>query len=244
MGYSVQDQFSEALRHLGAIVENPTMFKYMTGWQNLVQAARISGAPVTKEHLEWCVETVELTERIHDKVGIYSLGMKQRLGIAQALIASPALLILDEPTNGMDPSGIKDMRNLIRKLVDEQGLSVFISSHLLSEVEQLCDRVVIINQGESIISGRVDEMTSRSGVLEFLLTVDREQLENGLSLVSEQNIPVVAESGKLSVRCEQESIPSLVNHLYTHGVSVYLINKKDSTTLENYFLEVTKGEKS
>jgi ABC-2 type transport system ATP-binding protein len=244
MGHSVQSAFRQAMLYLGGIVENPSFYKYMTGWQNLLQLSRVSGIHVTREHLEWCVETVELTDRIHDKVGTYSLGMKQRLGIAQALLASPKLLILDEPTNGMDPSGIKDMRTLIRRLADEHGLSVFISSHLLSEVELLCDRVVIINDGKSIVSGNITDLTARSEESKFLLTIDALLLEKAFSVLSQQYDPVQVDSNNLCVRCPQEEIPQLVNQLFTNGVGVYLIAKAESNTLESYFLEVTKGEQA
>jgi len=243
MGYCVQKQFEQAMMHLGAIVEQPALFKYLSGWQNLKQAARISGVPVTDEHMKWCVQTVELTDRIHDQVGTYSLGMKQRLGIAQALLASPKILVLDEPTNGMDPSGIKEMRMLIRKLADEQKLSIFISSHLLNEVEQLCDRVVIINHGKSIVSGVVEELAGKNEHSAFALTVDEDLLEQGKSILSAAGVEVLEQARELVVSCDQKEIPHLVNQLYQKGIGVYLI-KKAHVSLEDYFLEITKeGEK-
>lgn len=244
MGYDVQVDPQNALRHLGAIVENPAPYKYMTGWQNLMQCARIAGQSVSTERLEWAVRMVELDQRIHDIVGTYSLGMKQRLGIAMALLTGPSLMILDEPTNGMDPSGIKDMRNLIRKLVKETGLSVFISSHLLSEVEQLCDRVLIIDGGTSIVTGRVEELASAVENSEFQLTTeDGGMLKKGIELLRQAGYRVHEETGRINLLCKKEEIPHLVNQLYQNHVNVLLIHRKDSG-LEDYFLAVTKGEES
>ena len=151
--------FETAISKVGAIVENPEMYKYLTGYQNLVHFARMS-AGVTKERIQEVIKLVALENRIHDKVKTYSLGMRQRLGVAQALLARPSLLILDEPTNGLDPAGIRELRDYLRKLTQEEGISVVVSSHLLSEMELMCDRVAIIQNGKLIDVRLIKEYTN------------------------------------------------------------------------------------
>ncbi|MFK7695780.1 ABC transporter ATP-binding protein [Paenibacillus sp. HJGM_3] len=160
-GYDVQRQHNEALGRVGCIVENPELYSYMTGWDNLEHFARML-VGIGEDRIREVVDIVGLDARIHDKVRTYSLGMRQRLGIAQALLGRPSLLILDEPTNGLDPQGIKEMRDFIRHLAS-QGLSLFVSSHLLSEIQQLCDRVAIISHGEVLAVGEVSELLKQAG---------------------------------------------------------------------------------
>jgi ABC-2 type transport system ATP-binding protein len=145
-GHSIRTSFREAIRHVGAIIENPELYKHLTGMQNLKQFARMVGN-IPQSRIDQIVQLVGLTARIHDKVKTYSLGMRQRLGIAQALLHKPAVLILDEPTNGLDPAGIREMRQLVRKLAAEEGIAVMVSSHLLAEMEQLCDRFGVVTEG-------------------------------------------------------------------------------------------------
>ncbi|EHP1005305.1 ABC transporter ATP-binding protein [Listeria monocytogenes] len=145
-GKNVDTEYKAAISEVGAIIENPEFYMYMSGWANLKQFARMSQKNITDEHIREIVELVRLTGAINQKVKTYSLGMRQRLGVAQALIHSPALLILDEPTNGLDPQGMAEFRTLIRDLATN-GTSVLISSHLLSEIQQITDRFAIINKG-------------------------------------------------------------------------------------------------
>lgn len=159
-GYNVNRNPEKALQYVGSIVENPEVYTYLTGWENLQHFARMQPG-VDNERISEVVDIVRLDQRIHDKVSTYSLGMRQRLGIAQALLGRPRLLILDEPTNGLDPKGIKELREFIRKLADE-GLAVFVSSHLLSEIQLLCDRVAIISKGRVLAVGAVDELIARN----------------------------------------------------------------------------------
>ncbi|MBZ9607846.1 ABC transporter ATP-binding protein [Clostridium estertheticum] len=148
-GCSVNEDFKGAMRNIGCIVENPDMYNYMSGLDNLKIFAKIY-KDVDEIRINEVVKIADLERAINDKVKTYSLGMKQRLGIAQALLHSPKLLILDEPTNGLDPAGIKDLRELLRKLSSETGLTVLVSSHILGEMQQMCDRVGIINKGKII----------------------------------------------------------------------------------------------
>jgi ABC-2 type transport system ATP-binding protein len=156
-GISVQRDRARALARVGAIFETPGFYEYLTGWRNLEILAHYSGY-VSRDTILDAVETVGLTSRIHEPVRVYSHGMRQRLALAQALIPAPEIVLLDEPTEGLDPEGIHEMRSLIQKLNRERGLTVVLSSHLLAEVEQLCDRVAILNRGRLIFDGRWAEL--------------------------------------------------------------------------------------
>jgi ABC-2 type transport system ATP-binding protein len=151
-GRSVQRERAEALERVGAIFETPAFYEYMSGWQNLRFLVSLSGLE-TADRLREIVQLVRLEERIHDPVCVYSHGMRQRLALAQALLPNPEFILLDEPTEGLDPEGIHEMREMIRRLRDEHGLTVMLSSHLLSEVEQLCDRVAILHRGSLVFCG-------------------------------------------------------------------------------------------
>lgn len=152
-GHSVQRERPRALRRTGAIFEAPAFYDYLSGWNNLRFFVSLSGETVPRARLEEAVELVGLASRIHDPVRTYSHGMRQRLGLAQALVPEPEFLLLDEPTDGLDPLGIIEMRGLIRRLRGERGITVMLSSHLLSEVEHLCDRVAILHGGRMVFEG-------------------------------------------------------------------------------------------
>jgi ABC-2 type transport system ATP-binding protein len=147
-----------ALARLGCIVESPDFYGYLTGRENLEHFARMIG-PAALARVGELAELVRLRERLDDRVRTYSLGMRQRLGIAQALLGDPDLLVLDEPANGLDPAGIHELRNLLRRLADQRGLGVFVSSHLLGEVEKVCDRIAIVHRGRVLAAGSTAELT-------------------------------------------------------------------------------------
>ncbi|MGO4182123.1 ABC transporter ATP-binding protein [Paenibacillus sp. TAF43_2] len=237
MGYDIQKDFSKAMKHIGAIVEQPALYGYLSGMENLMQAARISGVNISKEKIDWCVKMVRLEDRIQEKVQRYSLGMKQRLAIAQALLATPSLIILDEPTNGLDPSGIIEMRELIRELREQTGVSFFISSHLLSEMEQLCDRVIVIDHGKTIA---VKEMSSlQSEVVGF--TIDESKIMDAYALLEEGGYKPVVRGFQILINAQYEHIPELVNRLYNRGIPVYWV-EQTKQSLENFFLDSTQGK--
>jgi ABC-2 type transport system ATP-binding protein len=251
-GYDVQKQHNQALRYVGCIVENPELYGYMTGWQNLEHYARML-PDVGERRIREVVDIVGMDQRIHDKVKTYSLGMRQRLGIAQALLCSPKLLILDEPTNGLDPAGIKELREFIRKLADE-GLSIFISSHLLSEIQLMCDRVAIISHGRVLFEGGVEEMISqaRKLVVWHVAAGAGEQARLVLSNTSNvkivdeplelEGIPVDTENTVLITEMDQSDVPALNRQLVAGGIDVLAIEMKNPT-LEQLFLTMTAGEK-
>jgi len=238
-GYDIQKQTNQALDHVGCIVENPELYPFLTGMENLEQFARMS-AKITREKIFEVVEKVGLRDRIYDRVKDYSLGMRQRLGIAQALLGDPKLLILDEPTNGLDPQGIKEMRSFIRTLADE-GLSVFISSHLLSEIQLLCDRVGIILNGEVIYEGAVSSLLDES-YRKMYWYVDPvsegEKIIQGFSAVN--LIDVNVEEGFIVTESDEEWIPIINEELVKHQVKVSRVEWK-KPVLEDLFLKLTGG---
>ncbi len=156
-GHSVKKEFCAALSHVGGIIENPELYKFLSGRENLMQYARMQDG-ITRERIDEVVELVHMTDRIDDKVAKYSLGMRQRLGLAQALLNRPRLLVLDEPTNGLDPAGIRELREILLKVAHEDGAAVFISSHQLAELDLMCDRIAVIDKGRVIAVRSMDEV--------------------------------------------------------------------------------------
>ena len=191
-GKDVQKEKEEALKNVGAVVENPELYKYLSGRENLMQIARIR--KVSKEEVEELIELVGLKDRIDDKVKKYSLGMKQRLGLAAALIGEPKLLILDEPTNGLDPSGIIDFREVVKKAAKEKGMAVFISSHILSEVQNLCDRVAFTNGGviKSVEDIHDNTMDTELDSLTLIVSSNEEEAVKILKNIDMISLPMTA----------------------------------------------------
>ena len=203
-GQSIRKNFESAMAQVGGIIENPEFYKYMTGMQNLRQYARMRGN-VDEKRINEVVEIVGLKNRINDKVGKYSLGMRQRLGVAQAILHRPKLLILDEPTNGLDPAGIKELRDILKNLAHKENICVIVSSHLMSEMELMCDRVGIIANGKLTGVHTVEEMISTvSGDREqFIIRVsDCQKALAVLDFISEKS---VADDKHISVTVDKEN---------------------------------------
>ncbi|MFT8321049.1 MAG: ABC transporter ATP-binding protein [Bacillus sp. (in: firmicutes)] len=235
-GYNVRSNFSKAMERLGCIVENPELYPYLTGWENLKFFARML-ANVDDGRIMEVVELVGLKERIHDKVKTYSLGMRQRLGIGQALLSRPRVLILDEPTNGLDPSGIREMRQFIRYLAKEEGLSVLVSSHLLSEIQLLCDRVSIILNGKIIHTEYVQTLLAEQEKLIWRFT----PFSTGLKILK-QVLPTVKVEGETVITPYiEDDVSSWSRLLFEAGVEIKEMNRQ-IPSLENLFLELTGGE--
>lgn len=238
-GKDVQKEKEEALKNVGAVVENPELYKYLSGRENLMQIARIR--KVSKEEVEELIELVGLKDRIDDKVKKYSLGMKQRLGLAAALIGEPKLLILDEPTNGLDPSGIIDFREVVKKAAKEKGIAVFISSHILSEVQNLCDRVAFTNGGviksvedihDNTMDTELDSLTlivssNEEEAVKILKTID---LVKSASVIDEE-IHLIIKAGKTS---------ELLKILLEKNIRVEEIFK-NRKGLEQRYMELVEG---
>ncbi|WFR60516.1 ABC transporter ATP-binding protein [Paenibacillus amylolyticus] len=249
-GYDVNRDPERALKYVGSIVENPEVYTYLTGWENLEHFARMQPG-VDNERIQEVVDIVRLDQRIHDKVRTYSLGMRQRLGIAQALLGRPRLLILDEPTNGLDPKGIKELRVFIKQLASE-GMAVFVSSHLLSEIQLLCDRVAIISAGRVLAVGGVSELIEDHSKLAIWHVSPLEQgkkmlLDAGIALVSRpadvMDDTIVAGLGPNAVVAEmhEDRIPDMVQQMVQAGIQVEGV-QRIQPTLEQLFLKMTEGE--
>ena len=239
-GHSIVKEYEEAIRKVGAIVENPEMYKYLTGYKNLLHYARMMPG-VTKERVDEVVRIVGLNDRIHDKVKTYSLGMRQRLGVAQAILHRPKLLILDEPTNGLDPAGIRELRDYLRKLSKEEGIAVFVSSHLLSEMELMCDRVAIIQNGK-LIDVRVLQglKSDTDNSVRVLIELDRPGSAIEALTIAGHHAELASESA-IAIHADRE-LTALINaELVRAGIKVYGI-RNDSKSLEDQFLEMTGGE--
>ncbi len=239
-GHSIRKAFPQAIRHVGAIVENPELYKFLTGYQNLVHFARMTPG-VTRQRIDEVVRLVGMENRIHEKVKRYSLGMRQRLGVAQAVLHRPKLLVLDEPTNGLDPAGIRELRDYLRKLAREEGTAVFVSSHLLSEMELMCDRVAIIQKGRLVDIRSIRRETEAANVTvldDMVFEVDRP--EEALRAIDGRASARV-EDGVLIVTADRQTVASLNRRLVEAGFNVYGIRVR-TKSLEDQFLEVTRGE--
>lgn len=239
-GHSIAKNFEQAIAKVGAIVENPEMYKYLSGYRNLLHFARMVPG-ITKERIQEVIALVGLENRIHDKVRTYSLGMRQRLGVAQALLHRPSLLILDEPTNGLDPAGIRELRDYLRRLTREEGIAVIVSSHLLSEMELMCARVAIIQQGKLVDVQPIREFVGGDAETQVVFEVNRRDLARQLLASSDLALAAEETEEGLALALEREQIAAVNELLVRGGVKVYGI-KKLTRTLEEKFLQVTGGE--
>ncbi|KMM37085.1 ABC transporter ATP-binding protein [Guptibacillus hwajinpoensis] len=239
-GSSIKTNFEDAIVKVGAIVENPEMYKFLTGYQNLVHYSRMMKG-ITKERIQEVIKLVGLEGRIKEKVKGYSLGMRQRLGLAQALLHRPKLLILDEPTNGLDPAGIREIRQYLRTLAREENVAVIVSSHLLSEIELMCDRIGIIQKGKIVDVQRVNDFIQNDTAIMVAFEID--PLESAVKAIKEAfpTHEIDPSDRKLIMKMEHEMIPEVTALLVEKGIRIYSI-QSSVKTLEDVFLEVTGGE--
>jgi ABC-2 type transport system ATP-binding protein len=238
-GHHVNKDFQKAIAQVGAIIENPEMYDFLSGYENLKHYARLSVKPISKDRIKEIVELVGLSGRIHEKVKGYSLGMRQRLGIAQALLHSPSLLILDEPTNGLDPAGIREIREYIRRIAHEENLAVFVSSHLLAEMQLMCDRIGIIQHGRLL---QVEKMETLLKEKKRTVQVNVHPLKQAMEYLQSLSWSINYINGILHVEIEQkEDIARLASDIVKSGYQLYQLNEKHES-LENTFLELTKEE--
>ena len=242
-GHDVVTDFEQAMQNVGGIVENPDLYKRLTGRQNLEYFASMYDK-VDPASIDQVVKLVKMSERIDDKVKHYSLGMCQRVGIAQALLHNPQLLVLDEPTNGLDPIGIKELRDLLKTLAKEAGVGVFISSHLLAEMELMCDRIVIIDNGvmigEKAINPSMQEQQAEEIFSYTFLTNDNLQT---FSFFQNLEANCALENGGVNLVMKRSEIPSIIKSLIEKDISIYAVNQKQRT-LEQDFISMTTGSKS
>ena len=233
-GYDVEKEFTKAIEKVGAIVENPDMYMYMSGYDNLKLVANMYKG-ITTKRIDEVVKLVKLENRINDKVSKYSLGMRQRLGIAQAILHNPNLLILDEPTNGLDPEGIKEMRELLVDLAKKEEMAILISSHNLAELDNFCNKICIIKNGEIIETNEITAIKKDIEHQQFIVEIDN--TKDIKKLYSEATI-VNDKIFKISMK--KENIPNLVVNLVNNNIKIYEI-KEDEKSLEDAFFERTGG---
>ena len=227
------------LKEVGAMIETPEFYNYMSGWSNLKQIARVCGKKVTRARMKELVEFVGLKKVIRKKVKTYSLGMRQRLGLAQALLNDPKVLILDEPVNGLDPQGVQDFRNKLKEIA-ATGVSILISSHLLDEIEKVCDRVIVIEKGKIIADDKLENLVADEIIKTLVKTHDVEKTER---LIRELGIKYeLTKDGFVFENLNREEKSRIISYLVTNNVELDTIRELH-TSLEDRFLQITGGER-
>ena len=239
-GYDTTKEFEKAMECIGAIVENPDLYKYMSGIDNLRLHARIRN--IDEKRIEEVLELVELKGREKDKVGKYSLGMKQRLGLALTLLHKPKVLILDEPTNGLDPAGIKKLRDILKEISHQEGVAVFVSSHILSEIQLMCDKVAVLDNGKIV---KVENITNIDDNEETVETVEikANYLEKAQSIIKEKfKIDIKNEDDHINITLPANKLPQVIKELAVADVEIKAVIPKEHS-LEGIFFDATKGGK-
>ena len=234
-GYDTKKQFEKAMECIGAIVENPDLYKYMSGIDNLRLHARIRN--IDEKRIKEVLELVELKGREKDKVGKYSLGMKQRLGLALTLLHKPKVLILDEPTNGLDPAGIKKLRDILKEITHKEGVAVFVSSHILSEMQLMCDRVAVLDNGKIV---KVEKISDTNEEKEEVVEIKVRNIEKAVKILKEEfNLDVKIENNKINITVRTEKLPEVIKKLAIADTEIQLVIPKEHT-LEDIFFDATE----
>ncbi len=234
-GYDIKKDFVKAIDKVGAIVESPDMYMYLTGRQNLKMIARLY-KNIDDKRIEEVISISKLGKRIDDKVSKYSLGMRQRLGIAAAIINKPNILILDEPTNGLDPEGIKELRDLLVSLAKKEKMGIFISSHNLSELESFCTKVCIIQNGKILENCSINELKDEVSDSVYIFEVDK---LDKINKVIDKKIEKIDDK-TFTIKTDRDSIPNIVKSLVDNDYKVYHVSKYN-ISLEDAFLEKVGG---
>ena len=234
-GYDIKTQFEKAIERVGTIVENPDLYMYMSGLDNLKMIARLY-KNIDAKRIDEVIKLVGLENRIKDKVSKYSLGMRQRLGIAQAIMHKPNLLILDEPTNGLDPEGIKQLRDLLTKLAKEENMAILISSHNLAELESFCNKITIIQNGEIIETSTLEDAKRVEGKMLYEIELDNTK---DLNKILEKEMNSI-DNNIIKIDATKEEVPEIVTKLVNNNRKVYKVCE-DLTSLEDAFLKKTGG---
>jgi ABC-type multidrug transport system ATPase subunit len=239
-GKKLEGNYKEILSQIGAVIEKPDVYKFLSAYDNLKLFAKLSGRSVSHQQLLDQLDMVGLADRAKNKVKTFSQGMKQRLGIAIALVHDPKLIMLDEPTNGLDPQGIADIRNLILHLSRERNKTILVSSHLLTEIEQVATRVLIIDRGRKLVEGAAAELFDPSQTIIELDTLDNNAALLKLQNSSWNNLLQPSRDGLLVVKLDRKEIPELNKYLVQNGIDLVSLQPRHS--LEDYFLQVTSGK--
>lgn len=236
-GYDIEKDFIKAIEKVGAIVETPDLYMYLSGYDNLKITAN-NYKNISKERINEVVKLVGLENRIKDKVSTYSLGMRQRLGIAEAIINSPELLILDEPTNGLDVDGIIEMRNLITKL-SGQGIAILISSHNLTEIDNLCNRIIAIKNGKIITDDKIESFKAFSSEDTYILELNR--VDNLEQVIQDHKFEEIEEN-KIRVYTTKEEISKVMQKLIENNYQVYSVQEEKLTTEQAFRKKVGENK--
>jgi ABC-type multidrug transport system ATPase subunit len=227
---------SDILKQTGAVIEKPDLYKYLSAYQNLFIFAKMSGMKVTRQLIMDQLQMVGLADRAQSKVKTFSQGMKQRLGIAVALIHNPRLIVLDEPTNGLDPQGIADMRNLILQLSKEMGKTIVVSSHLLSEIEIIANRILIINKGKKVVEGNAAELLDPAKTIVQIDTLNNIDAKEKLMQTKWATF-ILPSADTIKMQMNKNSIPELASDMT--GMSIGILSIQPRHSLEDYFLSLT-----
>ena len=234
-GYDIEENFKKAIENVGTIVESPDLYMYMSGYENLKLVANLY-KNVDKKRIDEIVKLVGLENRIKDKVSKYSLGMRQRLGIAQALLNKPKLLILDEPTNGLDPEGIKEVKVLLKKLAEQENMAILISSHNLAELDTFCNKISIIKNGEIVETNDIDTFKKDIKNNCYILEVEDSSV---IGSIVDYKMDILTET-EVRVYIEKEKVPLLIKELVLRNVKIYNVSE-ENLSLEDAFLKKTGG---
>lgn len=234
-GYDIEENFKKAIENVGTIVESPDLYMYMSGYENLKLVANLY-KNVDKKRIDEIVKLVGLENRIKDKVSKYSLGMRQRLGIAQAILHRPKLLILDEPTNGLDPEGIKEVKVLLKKLAEQENMAILISSHNLAELDTFCNKISIIKNGEIVETNDIDTFKKDIKNNCYILEVEDSSV---IGSIVDYKMDILTET-EVRVYIEKEKVPLLIKELVLRNVKIYNVSE-ENLSLEDAFLKKTGG---
>ena len=230
-GYPIKKDFEKAIYHVGAVVETPDLYMYMSGYDHLRMEASIYN--IGEDRIQEVIQIIGLKEKIYDKVKKYSLGMRERLGIGIAILHQPKLLILDEPMNGLDPEGIRDLKELIRDLAYKEHMAILISSHILSELENLCNRICILSKGHIVRDDSIDKIKTITDRVSYVMELSNTSLNQIIYLYEK------IDDSHIRVKTTKDGLNTIIKTLLLNDISIYEI-KRDDVSLEDIFLEATK----
>ena len=236
-GFDIEKDFIKAIEKVGAIVENPDLYMYLSGYDNLKIIAN-NYKNISKDRIHEVIKIVGLENRIKDKVSTYSLGMRQRLGIAEAIINEPELLILDEPTNGLDVEGIIEIRNLIKKL-SQQGMAILISSHNLTEIDNLCNRIIAIKNGKIIADDTIENFTTISNISSYILELN--YIGNLAKIISDYKFEIIKDN-KIRVYISKDKLTELMQKLIENKYQIYSLQEEKLTSEEAFIKKVGENK--
>lgn len=240
-GYDNKKEFEKAMEYIGAIVENPDMYNYMSGKDNLKLHARLRN--IDEKRIDEVLELVGLKDRAKEKVKKYSLGMKQRLGLALTLLHKPRVLILDEPTNGLDPAGIKQLRNILKEIAHKDGVAVFVSSHILSEMQLMCDKIAVIDNGKIVKTENITHMEQPEDneTIDEIIEIKVKDVPKAIEILKQKfELQPRLVEGNINITISNEKIPKVVKELAINDVEIHSVTPKEQS-LEDLFFDATKG---